>query len=70
MWEHSVKSFLEKPDAPSNIISDNAARNTREEEKSTAKEVAAAEVAAPSTKILRAPDDASLFLPVVPIRDC
>ena len=48
----SVKSFSKKHIAPSRVASNNAAVNTREEEKT----VTAAEVAAPVIVISGAPD--------------
>ncbi len=56
-----VKSFFLISDAPSNTSSSNAAKDTRDEEEA-AREVTAAEVAAPSLTIVRAPDR-HLFLP-------
>ena len=74
LCEHTapyIKTFSSIPDAPSRVASNNAAMNTREEEKA----VTAAEVAAPGNSIVRAPDDqkksdnGNLFLPAQPVRD-
>ena len=59
MCAHKDKSFFDIANMPSRVAFNNAAEDSSKEEmKNTASEVAAAEVAAPSTTIVRgAPDD-------------